>query len=171
MYHFFEAAHPAYFDDEFGLGAKEVELAVAITEIALKLHAHAIVLEFLPEVIFCHFLSVHPTNQAGTALYHALVDHFFEGFVLEGEAQVVEEHIPEAGIDKVSGGMFGSAQIEVDLLPVVIGFFAEILIRIFWIHIAQVISAGAGESGHGIGFEGIAFRRLPVSGTCQWRFA
>ena len=41
-------------------------------------------------------------DEAGPALYHALVDELLEGFFLFAHAEVEEELVPEAGVDEVA---------------------------------------------------------------------
>ena len=90
---------------------------------------------------------------AGT-LYHALVDEFLEGFFLARHTIVVEELVPEAGVDKVTGGMLGTAHIEVHILPVFIGLTAHECLVVVRVHVAQVVGGGACESRHGVEFDG-----------------
>ena len=107
-------------------------------------------------------------HKVGASLDHALVDELAEGFVLAHITQVIEEFVPETAVDEVAGGMLRTAHIKVYVAPVGIGFLAHQALPVVRVHVAQVIGAGAGETGHGTGFQRIAVIR-PVLGTGQRR--
>ena len=56
---------------------------------------------------------VDTIHEVGAALYHTLVDKFLERLFLAAHAVVVEELIPETGVDKVTGGMLRTGDLEV----------------------------------------------------------
>ena len=64
---------------------------------------------------------VDTIHEVGAALYHTLVDKFLERLFLAAHTVVVEELIPETGVDKVTGGMLRTADVEVDVTPVLVG--------------------------------------------------
>ena len=87
-------------------------------------------------------------------MYHALIDEFVEGLFHNRHSYVVEELVPETGIDKVTGGMLCTANIEVDFLPIIDSLFGEVGFVVARIHIAEIVSAASCETGHGAEFEG-----------------
>ena len=107
-------------------------------------------------------------DEVGASLDHALVDEFLEGLFFATEADVMEELVPETGIDQVAGGVFGAADVEIHVAPILVGLFGEILLVVVRVHVAEIIAGGAGESGHRVVFHGVALVG-PVFGACQWR--
>ena len=108
--------------------------------------------------------------EIGAALDHALIDQLAERLFLAHISQVVEELVPEPGIDQVAGGMLGASDIEVHVPPVfVLGAVHEgrVVVRV---HIAQVVGAAAGKSGHRALLYGPALI-LPSGGTRQGRLS
>ena len=100
-----------------------------------------------------------------------MVDELLVGFVLAHQSEVEQKLVPETGIDKVSGGVFGSAHIQIHLPPVFVGLLRHQFVIVVRVHVAQVIGARTGKSRHGAGFQGIAVFGLPVLGACQGRLA
>ena len=88
-------------------------------------------------------------DEVATALNHALVDELLEWLFGGGYAYVEEEFVPEAGVDEVSCGMLCAADVEVDVLPVVVGFGRDEGVVVVRVHVAQVVGAGACEAWHG----------------------
>ena len=111
-----------------------------------------------------------PVHELALSLDHALVDELLERFGLANVAQVIEELVPETGVDEVTGGVLGTTDVEVHVAPVLIVFPAYQRLVVVRIHVAEVVRAAAGETGHGAGLDGIALVG-PVLGTCQGRFA
>ena len=109
-------------------------------------------------------------NEVGAALYHALIDQLAERLLLAHISQVIEELVPEPGIDQMAGGMLGTSDIEVHVPPVfVLGAVHEgrVIVRV---HIAQVVGAAAGKSGH----RALLYRPaliLPSGGTREGRLS
>ena len=93
-------------------------------------------------------------DEIGTSLNHALVDEFLIRFVHAGDTEVEEELVPETRIDKVSRSMFATAHIEVDILPICICLGADERLAVAGVHIAEIVGAGTGKTGHGAEFEG-----------------
>ena len=88
-------------------------------------------------------------HKVGASLYHTLVDQLAERLILAHIAKVVEELVPEPGIDKVSGSVFGTAHIQIDGAPVFICTARHQRRVVLRIHIAQIICARSGKAGHG----------------------
>ena len=61
-------------------------------------------------------------NEVASALNHALVYEFAEWFFLHAIAVVLKEFVPESAVDEVTGCVLGAADIEVDILPILVGF-------------------------------------------------
>jgi len=78
-------------------------------------------------------------DEVGASLYHALVDEFLEGLFAARHADVVEELVPEAAVDEVSGGVFRAADIEVYVLPVGVDVGVDEGVFVVGVHIAQVV--------------------------------
>ena len=95
-----------------------------------------------------HFLSVLAHDEAGGKVA-------LKGFAGFNVAEVVENLVPEAGIEKVQHGVLFSADVEVDkaiaVTPVVFGFWAQEMLFVVGIAITQVIPARSGPLGHGVG--------------------
>ena len=109
-------------------------------------------------------------NEVGATLNHTLVDKFLEGFVFAADAEVKEEFVPEAGVDEVACAVFRTADVKIHVLPVRVGLLGDQRVIVLRIHIAQIVRAGARESGHGAVFARIAIVS-PVLGACQRRLA
>ena len=58
-------------------------------------------------------------HKVGAPLDHTLIDELLERFVLGADADVMEEFVPESGVDEVAGGVLRAAEIEVYILPIV----------------------------------------------------
>src|ERR1700744_845341 len=95
-------------------------------------------------------------DETAAALDHALVDQAFVRFVVADQAPVEEEFCPHAAVEQVSDGMFGAADVEVYLAPVVGGRATAEGVVVMRVHIAEEVPAAAGIAGHGI--------RLQVAG-------
>ena len=61
--------------------------------------------------------------KARPALNHPLIDKLSEWFLLGSHTDVIQKFVPETGIDKVSGCMFGTTDIEIYITPIVHRFF------------------------------------------------
>ena len=109
-------------------------------------------------------------DKVRTALNHSLVYEPAERFFLADITEVVEEFVPETGIDEVPCGMLGASNVEVDVAPIFVCLAAHESVRIVRIHIAEVVGAAAGKTGHRTGFERIALI-VPVLRTCKRRLS
>ncbi len=114
---------------------------------------------------------LYAVHEIATPLDHSLVYKFTERFVLAYFAAVVKEFIPETTVDEMACGMFRASDVQIDLPPVFIGFTRHEGLFVVGVHISQIVCAGAGETGHGIQFEGISFRSMPLFGPTQRRFS
>ena len=74
-----------------------------------------------------------------TSLYHSLVDELLERFFRDGNTHIIEELVPETGINKVAGSMFGTADVKVDALPIPVDSRVYKCLVVVWVHIAQII--------------------------------
>ncbi len=118
----------AIFEDELGRGEVGTPCFegfcveyVGRDEVDVDVDRGDVVLVF--ETVGYEGVSVLDTvDEIATALYHALVDELLEGLFGGGYAYVEEEFVPEAGVDEVSCGMLCASDVEVDVLPVVVGF-------------------------------------------------
>ena len=111
-----------------------------------------------------------PVHKLALSLDHALVDEFLERLLFADQSHIIEEFVPETGINEVARSVFGAADIKIHVPPVLIGVPAHQRLVVLRIHIAQIIGAAAGETGHGAGLDGIAVVR-PVLGAGQRRLA
>ena len=90
-----------------------------------------------------HFLAVLTQDHTvgGTLLVRLLGRH---------HANVIQELVPEAGVQQMQGGVLHTAVVPVHRRPVIQGFRRCQSVRIVGIHIAQEVPAGAGPLRHGI---------------------
>ena len=65
---------------------------------------------FISEIFFI-FLDVDTINETCTALNHTLVNHLLERLIFASHAEVEQEFIPEAAVDKVACSVFCAAYI------------------------------------------------------------
>ena len=83
----------------------------------------------------------NPVHEVGTALYHALVYQLAEWLVLAYIPEVVEELVPEAGVNEMAGGVFRSADIQVYAAPVFISLARHKGLVVVGVHIAEIVCA------------------------------
>src|SRR5690606_15961749 len=111
---------------------------VIANHVDVNVYFHCIILVF--QIVrhkgVCSFYAI---NKIGPALYHSLIDQFFEWFILAYIAKIIEELVPESCIEKVTCSMFSSSDIEVYILPVLVSFLADQCFSVTWIHIAQIV--------------------------------
>ena len=93
------------------------------------------------------------------------------------DADIIEELVPEAGVQQVKRRVLHTAVIPVNGGPIGFSFFGDGSILVVRVHIAQIIPAGACPLGHGVR---LAFGRAaaarassvdPVGHLRQWAFA
>jgi len=109
-------------------------------------------------------------HEIGTSLYHTLVDELFKRLFFTDDAKVVQEFVPETAVDKVTGSMFGTTHVKVNLLPVVVDSCVDQGLVVVWVHVTQVVGRGACKTRHRVQFKGIAFTGSPVFSVAQGRF-
>ena len=80
-------------------------------------------------------------DKVASSLYHSLVHKFLVWLFLARYSHVEKELVPESGIYQVTGGMFRSAHIEINILPVFVGFLAHQCVVVLGVHISQIIRA------------------------------
>ena len=80
-------------------------------------------------------------DEVAPSLNHALVHQLLERFFGYGNAEVVQELIPETGVYQVTGGMFGTAYVKVYIVPVFIYFLIYKCLVVVRVHVAQIIGA------------------------------
>ena len=139
----------------------------------------------LVSVLLCA-LCVYPIHEVRAPLYHSLVDEFLERLLHMAHTEVVEEFVPEARVDEVTGGVFRTAHVEVDVLPVFGSLGREQCLVVVGIHVAQVVGTRPGEARHraelqrehGFVVDGGIVHHLPLLhvpcpllGMSQWRLA
>ena len=139
--HLLKVAHAVDFNENAFLGAEEVELTATILVALDKLHAQTLVLNNVPYVVFAQLLHINTISEAGTTLNHSLVDHPLERFILARQAYIIQELAPETAVNQVASGVFGATDIEVHVLPIVVGFAAEVFLVIVWVFVAQIVTA------------------------------
>ena len=87
-------------------------------------------------------------DEVGATLDHPLIDQLAEGLVLDDEAEVIDELIPEAAIDEVTGSMLCTSDVEVYMAPVGILVTTDKCLVIVRIHVAEVIGRATSEAWH-----------------------
>ena len=102
---------------------------------------------------FVVVIAVHAINEIAASLYHSLVDELLEGLFLATYAVIEKEFVPEAGINQVTRGVLCASHIEIHLLPISVYFGSHKSLVVLGIHIAQVVSATARETRHGVQFK------------------
>ena len=83
---------------------------------------------------------------------HALVEELLERFVGRDEAEVKEHLVPEAAVEQVKHGVFGTTHIEVDRHPVLFKFLCNKCVAVASVDVAEVIPARASPLRHGVRF-------------------
>ena len=91
-------------------------------------------------------------------------------------AEVVEDLVPEPGVEEMQYGVLGAADIQVDAAwlgiarhPVFVGLFADKALGICGIAETQVIPAGAGPLRHGVGLTLCGVRVFqPLESLAEW---
>ena len=77
----------------------------------------------------------------GVAEDHALIEEFLEGFLGVDESDVVEDFVPEPGVEEVEDGVFGASDVEIDGHPVFFVGCAKWSRVVVGVDVAQVIPA------------------------------
>ena len=106
-------------------------------------------------------------DEVGAPLDHPLIDQLTEGLVFDDEAEVIDELIPEAAIDEVTGSMLCTSYIEVYMAPVGILVTTDKRLVIVRIHIAEVIGRATSEARHCAQLVGEAFGGVPTLSTTK----
>jgi len=83
-------------------------------------------------------------------------------FLCRHDADVVEELVPEPGVQQMQRRVFHAAVVPVDGRPVVERFLGRERLVVVRIHVAQIVPARAGPLGHGVG---LAFGGSAAAGT------
>ena len=73
------------------------------------------------------------------------------GFLGVDDADVVQELVPEAGIQQMQRCVLHAAVVPVDRSPILLGFLRDGHILVMRVHIAQIIPRRASPLGHGVG--------------------
>ena len=77
---------------------------------------------------------------------------------------IIEELMPETGIEQMQRGVLHTAVVPIHGAPVLLGLAGEELLVVVGIHIAQVIPAGTGPVGHGVSLTVSGAAALGASG-------
>ena len=129
---------------------------ITMNDVHIHVYGRNLVLVFQSQrheercLITLAFGSLHTINKVTAALNHTLINQLLERLIVYGHAQVEEELVPEPTIYKVSCGVFRSAHIEINVLPIANGRVAHQRIVVVRVHIAQEIGRRAGETRHGV---------------------
>ena len=78
-------------------------------------------------------------NKAADSLYHALIDHVLEGLCKGDVLTILEEMSKESGIEQMPCGMLTPADIQVNLPPVIHGFFCGKSLVVAGVHVAKEV--------------------------------
>ena len=92
---------------------------------------------------------LYPVYEVGASLNHSLVYQFLERLVLTYVTQIIEELVPESGVDEVACSVLCSTNIEIYISPVIICLFAYQSGVVVRIHIPQIVGAAACKARHG----------------------
>jgi hypothetical protein len=77
---------------------------------------------------------------------------FLEWFIMRNCSDVVQKFLPESSINHMSGDVFSSSNIDIDILPIVFLLFPNECFIIRRIHISEPVSWTTCSSWHGVGF-------------------
>ena len=103
-----------------------------------------------------------PGILVGNAQNHALMDEALPGFRGGDQAQVVEDMVPETGVEEVQDGVLGAPHVKVHGHPVLFLFRIPAPLVVVGIDVAEVVPAGAGPLGHGVGLPGADLAGLGI---------
>ncbi len=105
-------------------------------------------------------------------LDHALVEQLVERLD-RGDVPQVEQHLgPEARVQQVQHGVLGAADVQVDTAvrlalarahPVLLDRRVDQLLAVVRVQVAQLVPAGTGPVGHGVGLAAVLPRAAPVT--------
>ena len=98
--------------------------------------------------------SVYPVNKIRATLNHTLVHQFLERLVLARVTTIIQELVPETGIDQVTSCMLCTTHIEIHIAPVFINVLVNQGILVLRIHIAQIVGTGSSKTRHGVQLQG-----------------
>ena len=108
-------------------------------------------------------LGLHIAHIMGVlAQDHAVAGALGIGFSTGDDPDVMEEVVPEPGVEQMEGGMLHAAVVPVHLSPVLQGLLGRQSLVVVGIHIPQEVPAGAGPLGHGVG---LALGRAAAAGA------
>ena len=93
-------------------------------------------------------------DKVTSALNHTLVHQFLERLVLARVTTIIQELVPETGIDQVTSCMLCTTHIKIHIAPVFINVLVNQGILVLRIHIAQIVGAGSSETRHGVQLQG-----------------
>ena len=83
--------------------------------------------------------SLYSIDKLALALNHSLIYQFFVGFVRAYNANVKQELADKSRVEQVSCCMFAASDIQIDILPIGIGFFGHKFQVIVRVHVANGI--------------------------------
>ena len=147
------------------LGAPSAE-CIEVENVVL--HDVYINVNFLSVILFAQteryeFVGTHNAiYEVGATLNHTLIYEFFEGLVLADVAEVEEEFVPEARVDEVTCCVLNTANVEVNIAPILVCLAAYESLRIAGVHIAQVVCRRARKTRHCAGLVGVTLGGMPL---------
>ena len=125
----------------------------------------------VPEACGNELVGSHDTiYEIRTPLDHTLVHKFSERLILAYITHVIEELVPEAGVDEMACSMLSTTDIEVNVPPVLVSLDTYEVLIVVRIHVPEIVCAGTRETRHCTGLERTALV-CPVLGTCKRRLA
>ena len=129
---------------------------------------------------------VDTINEVRASLDHSLVHQLLERLLLTTATTVEEELIPETTINQVTCCMFGTTDIEVYILPILISLLTHKCLVIVWVHVTKIVCWATSKARHCIQLQweyslivnqcllnNLTFNLIPSPNlrTTQWWFA
>ncbi len=103
------------------------------------------------------------------SLNHTLIYQLLKRLLLTRQTNVEQKLVPETTVNQVTGCMFSSPDIKINIPPVIICLLRHQSLAIMWIHIAQIVSRRTCETRHSIKFERVTLFCSPVICSPQRR--
>src|SRR5690606_587036 len=82
-----------------------------------------------------HYLTRFFLEKIGLSGNHTLVDEFFKGLVKRNKSKVKQKFGPHTAIEQMTYRMLSSADIQINLVPIICKFFCSKNVRIMRVHI------------------------------------
>ena len=149
----------AIFEDEFSivilwtpcLESLNIQY-ISMNNVDINMDRSSIILVFLPQAdkYWCLWVVVRvdTINEVRASLDHSLVHQLFVWFLFTTATTVEEELIPETTVNQVTCCMFGTTDVKVYILPILVCLFAHKCFVIVWVHVTKIVCWATCEARH-----------------------